>query len=736
LQNSIAKRIGLDLSNEDEELYRASKLSKELTKKQKWVLILDDLWKAIELHKVGVPIQAVKGCQLIVTTRLENVCQQMGKQHIIKVEPISKEEAWALFIERLGHDTALSPEVEQIAKFVARECDRLPLGIITMAATMRGVVDVREWRNALEELKESKVRKDDMEPEVFHVLRFSYNHLSDSALQQSFLYCALFPEDFKIRREDLIAYLIDEGVIKGLKSREAEFNKGHSILNKLERVCLLESAEEGYVKMHDLIRDMTIQILQENSQGMVKAGAQLRELPGEEEWTEHLMRVSLMHNQIKEIPSSHSPRCPYLSTLLLCRNSEMQFIADSFFEQLRGLKVLDLSRTNITKLPDSVSELVSLTALLLIGCNMLRHVPSLEKLRALKRLDLSGTWALEKIPQGMECLCNLRYLRMNGCGEKEFPRGLLPKLSHLQVFLLEEWIPPTTKDNRKGLPALITVKGKEVACLSKLESLACHFEYYSDYVEYVKSRDETKSLTTYQIREGLPDKYYNYYHDDFRRKTIVLSNLSIDKDGDFQVMFLKDIQHLVIDNYDDATSLCDFWSLIKNATELEAIEISSCNSMESLVSSSWFRSAPLPSPSYSGIFSGLKEFKCYGCRRMKKLFPLVLLPSLINLERIVVAGCGKMEEIIGGTRSDEEGVIGEESSTDLKLPKLRSLKLIRLPELKSICSAKLICDSLEVIDVYNCEKLKRIPICLSLLENGESSPPPSLRNIVIKPREW
>jgi disease resistance protein RPS2 len=342
---------------------------------------------------------------------------------------------------------------------------------------------------------------------------------------------------------------------------------------------------------------MAIQILQENSQGMVKAGAQLRELPGEEEWTEHLMRVLLMHNQIKEIPSSHSPRCPYLSTLLLCRNSEMQFIADSFFEQLRGLKVLDLSRTNITKLPDSVSELVSLTALLLIGCNMLRHVPSLEKLRALKRLDLSGTWALEKIPQGMECLCNLRYLRMNGCGEKEFPRGLLPKLSHLQVFLLEEWIPPTTKDNRKGLPALITVKGKEVACLSKLESLACHFEYYSDYVEYVKSRDENKSLTTYQIREGLPDKYYNYYHDDFRRKTIVLSNLSIDKDGDFQVMFLKDIQHLVIDNYDDATSLCDFWSLIKNATELEAIEISSCNSMESLVSSSWFRSAPLPSPS-------------------------------------------------------------------------------------------------------------------------------------------
>jgi hypothetical protein len=84
-----------------------------------------------------------------------------------------------------------------------------------------------------------------------------------------------------------------------------------------------------------------------------------------------------------------------------------------------------------------------------------------------------------------------------------------------------------------------------------------------------------------------------------------------------------------------------------------------------------------------------------------------------------------MEEIIGGTRSDE-GVIGEESSTNtrFKLPKLRNLELRW---------TKLICDSLKVIEVRNCEKLKRMEICLPLLENGQPSPPRSLREIYIEP---
>ncbi|KAG5255030.1 disease resistance protein [Salix suchowensis] len=410
LQYLIAKAIYLDLSNEEDEKKRAAKLSKALIAKGKSVLILDDLWDRFQLKTVGIPVEG-NACKLILTTRSLEVCRRMGCQKSIKVDLLTEEEAWTLFVEKLGHYATLSPEVVHIAESVAAECSRLPLGIIAMAGSMRGVDDLHEWRNALTELKQSEVRVDDMEPEVFHILRFSYMRLSDSALQQCLLYCAFFPEDFTVDREDLIGYLIDEGIIQPMNSRQEEFDEGQAMLNKLENACLLESYFSKYnyrfFKMHDLIRDMALQKLRENSPVMVEAREQQKELPDEGEWTEEVVRVSLMENYYKEIPSGYSPMCPKLSTLFLSSNVNLEMIADSFFKHFQGLKVLELSGNVIRELPSSFSNLVNLTALYLRRCEMLRHIPSLAKLRELRKLDLRYT-ALEELPLGMEMLSNLR----------------------------------------------------------------------------------------------------------------------------------------------------------------------------------------------------------------------------------------------------------------------------------------------------------------------------------------
>ena len=265
LQDLITKYLNLDLSSKDDDLSRVVKLAKELANKQKWILILDDLWNSFEPQEVGIPIP-LEGSKLIMTTRSEMVCRQMNSKNNIRVDALSDEESWTLFTERLGQDIPLSPEVERIVVDVARECAGLPLGIVTLAASLKGIDDLHEWRTTLKRLKESNFW--DMEDQIFQILRLSYDCLDDSA-QQCFVYCALFDERHKIEREVLIDYFIEEGIIKEM-SRQAALDKGHSILDRLENICLLERIDGGSaVKMHDLLRDMAIQILDEYSLVMV-----------------------------------------------------------------------------------------------------------------------------------------------------------------------------------------------------------------------------------------------------------------------------------------------------------------------------------------------------------------------------------------------------------------------------------------------------------------------------------
>lgn len=681
----------------------------------------------------------------------ECVCQP--SHHAL--DPLTEEEAWNLFTRQLGY---YDHKVEPLAKSVARECAGLPLGIQTMARSMMGVDDIHEWRNVLRELTESKVRQDDMEPEVFRILKCSYIRLNDSTLQQSFLYCALFPEDFALIRENLIEYLIDEKIIEEMRSRHAQIDKGHSILNKLENVCLLESpATDGRqrcVKMHDLMRDMALQKLRENFQGMVAAGEQLEELPDEEKWTEDLMRVSLMKNQIKEIPSGHSPKCPNLSTLLLSMNYELTMIADSFFTRLCGLKVLDLSFTNIARLPDSISDLVTLAALLLQNCSSLRLVPSLAKLRALKKLDLRYT-GIQEVPQGMACLSNLRYLNLHETWLKELPAGILPNLFRLQFL---------------RLPKELVIKGEEVACLRKLETLECHFSDLVNFSAYFKDK-ERQSLSAYSFRIGVTESVYACGYKSLRgsedfRKEVWLHNFSLRREGDF-LRLPEDIEDLEIAECNDVKTLSDFFPL-QYAKQLKSFSIERCDGMKYLFSLPAISTgipesletlklklltnlvalisrdiaAPLPIPSFVA-FSCLKKFEIYCCQGIEKLFHPGLLPNFQNLEVLEVADCDKLKVIV----ATEELIMSEAShirsingltitSTEFSLPKLKVLSLTHLPELTSIYYGKIICDSLQEITLLNCPKLKRMPLSLLLLNNGGQSPLPSIEKIVIHTKRW
>ncbi|KAL2531061.1 putative disease resistance protein [Forsythia ovata] len=291
LQSDIAQALKLDFAHGSDEKKRAAQLFQTFQKRRSFVLILDDVWKQIVAEKIGIPPRR-DGCKLVITSRSKEVCHRMGCQRIIKVNTLSEQEAWELFLKKLGRDE-LHPEVEEICKKMVKRCGGLPLALVTLAGSMRGVTDIHEWRDASEELKESCMGRADMENEVLPILLYSYDRLRDPKLQRCFLYCSLYPEDFSIKREELIENFISEELMDRRLSWRAENDQGHAILNQLERACLLERAYSVYfdvyhVKMHDLIRDMALGITKRNRRYMVKAGLNLREIPAVQEWTEDL----------------------------------------------------------------------------------------------------------------------------------------------------------------------------------------------------------------------------------------------------------------------------------------------------------------------------------------------------------------------------------------------------------------------------------------------------------------
>ncbi|KAK5786749.1 hypothetical protein PVK06_041392 [Gossypium arboreum] len=683
LQKDMASKIGVSFCGDEDEITRAGMLFEALSRKRRSVIILDDLWQEVPLDKVGIP-EPSSGSKLVLTTRSFDVCRKMSCR-AIKVKPLVEEESWKLFSEKVGLGILNIPEVEPIAKKIVERCEGLPLGVITVASCMKDIDDLYEWRNALKELSDRKKSVNGLEEEVFQQLRFSYDRLKDPKLQHCFLSCALYPEDWEIEERELVRFWIAEGLVEEMDSRLAEFDRGRAIMNRLLNNCLLEDfskwGNRRRVKMHDLVRDMALHITSEKPRFFVKAGMGLREPPNVQEWSEDLEKVSLMRNRELEVfyPLEMSPpRCPMLTTLLLS-GSGIQSIPEGFFSHMDGLKVLDLSENSIESLPNSISNLKNLTALLLAGCSRLKDVPSLSNLRALKELDLRGT------------------------AIKDVPNGIFPRPSCLQELNVGRAF----------------ISGKEVGELKKLETFEGAFydsHNFNVYVQAFHGREEPRQYfivvgkrgmetegsasKTIVLRKGsvYPNQFMLPRHIEKLKgsasKTIVLRRVSAYPN---QFMLPRHIEKLVVCH--NGTKSHEKKYLIFSRFFCD----SSFESHEEkyLIFSRFFLTS-------LGNFSSLKILEISCLYNTKRLFSPNCVPP--NLEQLEVSNCKQLEEIIA---SEERGRV----TMEFCLPRLKKMKLRSLPQLKSICSvdAVMICESLERISVMSCLRLKRMfsPNCVA-----------------------
>ncbi|KAH7690248.1 disease resistance protein RPS2 protein [Dioscorea alata] len=708
LQSKIAELLHCELSSSGDLMSRAQVLHEALGKWRNFVIILDDIWYGVSLQNVGIPEpNRSNGSKVVWTTRLMDVCNSMESQKEIKIEGLTDEEAWSLFMEKVGGEDIISLEIKPIAEQVARECGGLPLALITVGCALRKEKQLPVWRNALHELKTSSTDQiKGMTKYVFRSLKFSYDRLSSDTIRACFLYCALYPEDYKILVDELIEYWMAEGLIDEEGSIQTEKDKGHAYLKELKDACMIESINnDQYVRMHDLIRDLAINITRE--QFMVKAGLRLEESPKEEEWVESLERVSLIGNLIEAFQGQ--PNCPQLSTLLLHKSYwKPVTFSDTFFKHMHNLRVLDLSENLMKSLPESLSDLVNLHALILTGCHELKYLPSLAKLHKLRQLKLGRLSSLKELPHGLENLVKLRHLDIsNGDRDRDggwgsFPSGVLLKMPCLEILFMEcsSWrlfyrSNANAEDNSTIWEIIIRLKK-----LTKFSTDFADVLAFNSFTNKARESEHLRNLDYFLFKLNYKYEGYIVKNDSMEKFTLpATANLMEIRDCNFiqlsDIFQWDDLRQLIfckIDECKEMKWLGEDGDIV--FPSLERLRLWYLHSFEGLYKEK----------AHEETLKNLRKLEIFFCHKLKYLVPNdLLVNNLQNLEEIIIRRCKEMEGIISG----------KTSATMASLPKLKRLTLSDLKSLTSIYHGKLVCDSLRLLEIGNCPNLKELPFLIN-----------------------
>ncbi|XP_042488306.1 disease resistance protein At4g27190-like [Macadamia integrifolia] len=154
IQGEIGENLGLTLSEESLDV-RARRLLERLKKEKRILIVLDDLWKPLNLpEELGIPCES--SCNVVLATRQLQVCRQMGTQLNVELKVLSEGDAWILFKWAAGdclvedNDTLC-----EVANQVVRECGGLPLAIVTIGKALQ-TKDISVWKDAASQLKMSR----------------------------------------------------------------------------------------------------------------------------------------------------------------------------------------------------------------------------------------------------------------------------------------------------------------------------------------------------------------------------------------------------------------------------------------------------------------------------------------------------------------------------------------------------------------------------------------------------
>lgn len=343
----------------------------------------------------------------------------------------------------------------------------MPLAITVVAKAMRAKKTPGEWNTSLSQMKHPSFphTHPSVDEELYKKLRWSYDDLARTPnLQLCFLYCAMYPEDEKIWVDELVRIWIAEGFVEDMQH-------GHSYVKLLIDRGLFQSVnlekqvmdilvnkpvnvwKKRFITVHDVIRDVAINIGEQQKNHYCRAGSQLQSFTDSQHW----QRVSVRRNQIESVPEDILST--QLVSLILSTNPLTCNVQGTFLNNLNSLKVLDLSNTQIESPPTSLTQLgvldlsntkinsvpTSFTRLkfLTLRGTCIKELPSqIGNLSALQFLDISECKYLTSLPEGISKLTSLRRLHLsmgmaNAVTDPENVRALtgLKNLTELHLYM-------------------------------------------------------------------------------------------------------------------------------------------------------------------------------------------------------------------------------------------------------------------------------------------------------------
>ena len=432
------------------------------------LLVVDDVWDKEDMNDLDV---VSENSRVLITSRNEEVASHIHARchNVVGLDDV---QSMDLFCKHAFQGGRPSKWQQGFVDDIVQECAGIPLALVVMghevgSYSRPGHVSVSlspeeedRWQNAVASIKERGVVGKTVFDRVFCL---SFKSL-DIPHQQIMLDLAMLPEDYHIRRSDVVDLLISNGscadefrarhILRDLENRSLILRTGECVT----RVFEFQSLGAVHYHLHDVIRDCALEHI---------ANSPLCE------------RARLVSSQLKTaIHTDCRLSATRFSSSQRIRNDQPWRLQDLYMPQLKILQLrdseilelpasllvtqlvsIDMSSSRITQLPSEISSLECVKVLRVDHCNRLSCLPNeLGNMEQLMVLSLRKCRSIYKIPESVTRLVNLTKLLIPFCGIAHFlqpkPEGLqnLSKLDLSKCFGLKEL--PTTFGDLANLTAL------------------------------------------------------------------------------------------------------------------------------------------------------------------------------------------------------------------------------------------------------------------------------------------